>query len=108
MNNFVNEANLIDFPNSTGADITYHQVVPITGRIGIAADIIPIGAVGSLSVSGAWELPAETGVAFAVGDPLYWDNTNKRLTKTASGNTPAGWCIAAKASAAAIASTKIN
>lgn len=31
-----------------------------------------------------------TSDTFAVGDLLYWDNTNKRLTKTATNNTLVG------------------
>ena len=38
----------------------------------------------------------DTGAAWAEGDVLYWDNTNSRLTKTASTNLKVGACAAAK------------
>lgn len=43
---------------------------------------------------------AETGVAWVVGDALYWDATNARLTKTSTSNTLCGHALEAKASAA--------
>ena len=43
---------------------------------------------------------AGSGQAWAVGDQIYWDNTNKRFTKTSSGNTLVGTATAAKLTAA--------
>ena len=43
---------------------------------------------------------AGSGQAFAVGDAVYWDDTNKRMTKTSSGNTLVGAAMAAKLTAA--------
>lgn len=43
---------------------------------------------------------AGSGQAFAVGDAVYWDNTNKRLTKTSTDNTKVGVAVAAKLTAA--------
>lgn len=44
-------------------------------------------------------LAKATGEAWTVGAKLYWDNTNKRLTTTASGNTHVGVATAAAQSA---------
>lgn len=43
---------------------------------------------------------AGSGQAWAVGDEIYWDDTNKRLTKTATDNTKVGVATVAKATAA--------
>lgn len=43
---------------------------------------------------------AGSGQAFAVGDPVYWDNTAKRITKTATDNTKVGVAVAAKVTTA--------
>lgn len=48
------------------------------------------------------DVAAETGVAWSVGDALYWDATNSRLTKTSTSNTLCGHALEAKASAAAV------
>lgn len=46
--------------------------------------------------------PAETGVAWAVGDKIYWDATNGVFTKTTTSNTLAGYVLEAKLAAAAV------
>ena len=54
---------------------------------------------------GVVDLLAETHAttqAIAQGGPVYWDNTNKRCTKTSSGNRLIGYATAAKASTAAV------
>jgi hypothetical protein len=38
---------------------------------------------------------AGSGQAWAVGDKVYWDDTNKRFTKTSTSNTLAGYAVAA-------------
>lgn len=47
---------------------------------------------------GVFTLPALSTDTASVGAKLYWDNTNKRLTTTSSGNTLVGAATAAKAS----------
>lgn len=40
--------------------------------------------------------------AWAVGDPLYWDDSAKKLTKTATGGTIVAVAVAAKVSTVAV------
>lgn len=48
---------------------------------------------------GVWNLAKATGEAWtAYTTKLYWDNTNKRLTSTSSGNTYVGIAAAGAAS----------
>lgn len=49
---------------------------------------------------GVFRLTALSTDTFAVGAKVYWDNTNKRCTSTASGNTLIGAATAVKASGA--------
>lgn len=58
------------------------------------------GDVVSTHVTGVFDLTSDTGTAWSFGDVLYWDNTNKRLTKTSTSNTKVGQCVADKTSAA--------
>ena len=56
------------------------------------------GAVVPLHTTGVFDHIKEgagSGQAFAVGDAVYWDNTNKRMTKTSSGNTKIGYAVLA-------------
>lgn len=51
------------------------------------------GAKFQALVDGVVTLPKQPGLAIADGAYLYWDNTNKYLTTTASGNVKAGCAI---------------
>lgn len=106
--NYVQEGETIDFLNSTESDIAYHEVVPIVSRIGIAGEPIPKGQVGSLMVCGVYECPAESTVAFNIGDKLYWSTTTNVLTKTPDANIPAGFAAAPKATADTVACVQIR
>lgn len=46
--------------------------------------------------------PAATGQAWTEGQKIYWDDTAKRFTSTATSNTLVGAAAGAKASAAAV------
>jgi len=102
------KGDVITYTNSGETDISYMDVVSLTTRIAIAVDDIPAGENGPVETVGVFQLPAETTAAFAVGDKLYWDETNKILTKTATDMIPAGWCTAAKAQASASTSVKLE
>jgi len=56
------------------------------------------GDVAVVKLKGVYTLPKATSLAITQGDALYWDNTNKVLNKTASGNTFAGFAHASAAS----------
>lgn len=56
---------------------------------------------------GVWSLPKASGTV-TVGANLYWDNTAKNLTTTASGNTLVGQAFAAAQSGDAVVSVKIG
>jgi len=47
---------------------------------------------------GVWDLAKATGQAWTQGLKVYWDNTNKNVTSTASGNTLIGAATQAQAS----------
>ena len=49
---------------------------------------------------GEYNQPKATGEAWTQGQVLYWDNTNKRLTTTASANTKVGLASSAQLAAA--------
>lgn len=65
---------------------------------GVASADAAIGAPVVLVTRGVFTLPKATGEAWTPGAKLYWDNTNKRLTTTASGNTHVALATAAAAS----------
>lgn len=83
-------------------------VTGTTGFVAVPLDTIAAGDTGPAYVTGVHELSALTGTAFTLGQLLYWDNTNKRLTNASTGNTRVGRAWAAKASATATATVKLG
>ncbi len=51
-----------------------------------------------LKLEGVWILPKAPGTAWSQGDKLYFDNTAKTFTKTATSNTAAGYAYYGAAS----------
>lgn len=103
---FIQGGNVIDY--TAAANIAYGAVIPLTTCVGVALEDIANGATGSVTITGVFETAAVNTAAFAVGDKLYWDDTANTLTKTDTGNTPAGVCVAAKAAAGTTARVKIG
>ena len=67
----------------SGAAISAGQVVVLVDTVRVAHRDIADGALGALAAKGGVYLCAkETGVAFADGDIVYWDDTNNNLDKT--------------------------
>lgn len=105
---YVQEGKTLDYKNSGSSAIAYGDVVLMGSLLGVAESDIPAGGLGAVSVSGVYELPSDTGTAYAQGDVLYWDATNSKVTKTSTNNTACGHAAAAKASAAASALVRIG
>lgn len=104
---YVQKGEILDFLNTTATEIGYNDVVTLGSRIGVAKDIIPVDALGSVVVTGVYELPADTAAAFVAGEPLYWDETAGKVVKTA-GDIAAGWAFGNKIAAGAVALVKIG
>ncbi len=105
---FVQEGKTLDYVNEGDAAIAYGDVVLMGALLGVAECDIPVESLGAVSVSGVYELPSDTGTAYAQGDALYWDASNKRVTKTSDSNTACGHAAAAKTSSAARALVRIG
>lgn len=113
----VQRGNRLPYTN-TGSAIATKTVVVIvsgaTGFIGIAETAIDATTgTGVLAIGrgdeGIWNLPKKSGDVFTLGQVVYWDPTNERLTTTnTTTNTRAGRCAKAAASAATTADVLIN
>lgn len=89
---YLQNGNTINYTNGGSSDIGYLDVIDLTARIVIAADKIAVGATGSVSTEGVFEIPADNTKSFAVGAAVYWDGTKATDTNT---ETPAGWAVEA-------------
>jgi len=109
MNNYIQPGNILDFTAPSGGVVS--GVPLLIGALvvvpGISADQ---GEVFSGAVEGVFDLPAATHAstqAWTEGQLLYWDNTAKKFTITATDNTKKGVAAAAKASTAAVGRVKL-
>lgn len=105
---FEHEGKTIDFVNGTESKVAVGEVVPFASQIGVALEDIAPEAKGGVRLVGIWTLPAVNNAAFAVGDQLFWDTTEKKLTKVDSDTVPAGMCTLAKVASGTVASVKIG
>lgn len=94
---YIQKGSTMEWVNNTGTDVAAWEIVLLGGRIAVAGDAIANGASGNLFMEGVFSAPAVNDTAFAAGDQLYWDAAAEKLTKVATGNTPAGTCFATKA-----------
>lgn len=104
--NYIQEGDVLDY--TAGADITSGQMVLIGTKVGVAVTNIANGSQGAMAMEGVFSYAKLSTDAPAQGAALYWDNTNKRLTVSASGNTYAGYAAAAAANGDATVSININ
>jgi len=104
---FVQKSGIIDY--TATADISVGDVVELgTAAVGIAQTDIASGDIGAIVTAGLFDVAAETGVAWAIGDIIYWDNANNVATKTATDNARAGVAVQAKLTATAIGRISLN
>ena len=75
---------------------------------GVACSTAALGADVEVSTYGVFDLTALSTDVATQGAKIYWDNTNRRLTVTASGNTLVGAATRAKASGDTTARVKID
>ncbi len=68
------------------------DVVIQDNLVGVARLDIQVNTLGSLAVVGVFDMPKSSG-SVNVGSPVYWDNTNKNVTTTATDNVYLGKCV---------------
>jgi len=75
---------------------------------GVAFDAALSGADVVLALEGVYEITALTADTASIGAKVYWDNSNKRLTTTSSGNTYVGVFTKAKTNQETTATVRLN
>lgn len=81
----------------------------LIGKIfGIAVTDAASGAEFALATTGVYELPKASAQAWTLGASVYWDNTAKNVTTSASGNTLIGAAVAVAANPSATGMVRLN
>lgn len=77
---------------------------------GVAVDTVASGATGVALAEGVFSVTKNTGAgeAYTLGQRLFWDNTNKRITSTSTGNVAVGLCWVAAATGDATVTMSIE
>lgn len=106
MKNYIQPGDTL--PVAAPAAVLSGAGVLVGSLFGVAATNAESGATVQIKTMGVFDLTSATGTAWAVGDKIYWDDTNKRTTKTATNNTLIGVAVAAKASGDAVGRVRLG
>lgn len=101
MKNFVQKGDALDLTAPSGG-VTAGVPVKINNLIVVPATDADEDDTFAGYVKGVFDIAAEgatSGQAFAEGETVYWDATNKQATVTSTDNTAMGYAVAAKATA---------
>jgi predicted RecA/RadA family phage recombinase len=105
---FVQDGKSIDI--TLDGDVNVGDVVPLgTLMVGVANTSGLTGEVISVTTEGVYTITATTADTVAIGAQLYFDETNRVVTTTATDNIKAGIAMSVKAGATAgVVDVKIN
>ena len=93
MQNFISHGDTLTFTAS--ADVASGDGVLVGEAFGIATGDVANGEVGTLKLTGVFDLPKTASQAWTVGAPIYWDASGKKCTSTASTNKRIGFAVLA-------------
>lgn len=109
MKNFVQPGKVVTAIAPNGG-VNSGQLVVIGTMFGVAAGKALSGAEVELQMGGVFDLPKTTGasMSIAAGAVVYWDNTGKAATNSATSNTKIGVSLIATANADATIRVRLN
>lgn len=96
MNNYIKPGNVLTVP--APAAVLSGAGVLVGSLFGVACGDAASGADVEIQVVGVFEMPKATGAAWTLGQRLYWDDTAKNLTGTASTHKLVAIAVAVAAS----------
>ncbi len=79
-----------------------------TNIFGVAASTLASGASGEFKTTGVFDITALSTDTGSAGTIWYWDDTNKRVTTTSSGNLKIGVGTGTKSSGETTARVRLN
>lgn len=106
MRNYVQQGEVLDAIAPSGGVVASGAYL-IGKAFGVAATTAAEGETFALAVEGVVTLPKASGAISASFPTVYWDDTAKNVTTTASGNTKIGYATAAQASGDATVNVKL-
>ena len=101
---YVQRGEALDYKNGTEEMIPAGTVVLVGKRIGVAGSEIPAGAVGTIHVTGVFEIPKKASVELKAGDNIVFTDADG-IDKATS--DVMGYAVEDAAAAAATAKVKL-
>lgn len=106
MRTYVKPGDAITYAHTSA--VTPGQAVKIGLFLGVALGAYAANQAGAYAVKGVCNVNKLSTDVVAIGVALYWDNTNFRLTTTATGNISAGRAFSAAGSGVASVDIDLN
>ena len=93
MKNFVSDGEILlvtaPYNASSGTGVQVGSYV-----FGVACTDLVSGALGQIQIEGVFDMAKVSAQAWTAGDTIYWDNSARNCTTTASSNLPIGYAVA--------------
>ncbi|KAA0677779.1 DUF2190 family protein [Roseomonas genomospecies 6] len=106
MKNFIQAGTVVSV--TAPATVTSGSLVKVGALFGVAVTDAASGAAVEISTEGVYTLPKVTTDTIAIGDKLYWDDTAKLVTKTATNNTLIGVALSVGGNPSATVNVRLN
>ena len=106
MKNYVQPGDILTL--TAPYDRTSGQGALVGSMFGVAVRDVLNGASGQFQTIGVFELDKTSAQAWTEGSLIYWDNTNKVATTTATSNKLIGAAVAAAANPSATGLVRLN
>jgi predicted RecA/RadA family phage recombinase len=105
MRNYVQSGNSLAIAVPYAGGILSGQGVLVGALFGVAASDGAQNAIIEAATQGVFDITKEPALAITAGARVFWDNTNRRITTTATGNFQVG--IASLAALAADTTVRV-
>lgn len=107
MKNYVQPGHTLDLTAPAGGVVSGTGY--LIGTMFVVASVTAAaGATFAARLEGVYTLTKAAGAAWTEGAAVYWDNTAKNVTTTASGNTKIGVAAAVAASGDTLGNVRLN
>lgn len=106
MKNYLQDGDVLSL--TAPYDVASGAGLLVGALFGVATGAAASGASVQARTRGVYTLAKTSAQAWSVGAKIYWDDTNKLATSTASGNTLIGCAVAAAANPSAAGIVRLN
>lgn len=104
--NYIQDGDILPLP--APADVQAGDGALVGSIFGVAQVNAASGATGQFATCGVFALKKTSAQVWTVGAVIYWDNTAKECTTTATSNTKIGAAIAAAANPSGVGYVRLN